>query len=221
MTRFMLYGIAALLFLGGLVAFFDKSQINAVRELVGFAPLHVSEASSLSKKETEAEMARLAAEPLPGIVDDAPSLGEAADAAVVCTAKVAKFEPRRPARAALRRYLLNLAAIGIDRKPPLVEPRLRVLRPLIGQGPMAVLDMAAKGEIGPAERDFLARYHAKYSDPEHPLYKGIELHAGTFDALEFERVTGVASGNWAAIAECTEAAILPGLVDWRRLTVEN
>lgn len=217
MNRHALYALAGLLFLGGVFATVDKSQLNAMREFVGLPPLYRSEAEDLSAAELEAEMARLAAGPVPGLIDEGPTLGEAADAVVACLVQQGAPQPRGGAGTGLRRYLLNLAALGLNPDAPLVEPRLRVLHPVLATGPLAVLEDAQRGRLMPDAVALLARYHAKYSDPDHPLYKGLALHGGTFAGLDFAALTDVLGRQWRAVAGCASDRALPPMAEWRRL----
>lgn len=217
MNRFALYAIAGLLFLGGLFALADKGQINAMRELVGLSPLHRSEAADLSAGQIEAEMARLGAMPLPGMTGEGPTLAEAADATVACAAERTSTQPRGGAGEGARRYLLNLAALGLDPEAPLVEPRLRALHPVLATGPLAVLEDARKGLLGPDTTALLARYHEKYADPGHPLYRGLALHGGTFGGLDFEALMRALGTQWPAVADCATSRALPPMAEWRRL----
>lgn len=220
MNRWMIYGFATLLFLGGLAAFMDKSQINALRGVIGLEPLHESEVADLSVRETEAWLADVGARPVPGIVDEAPPLGEAAKAAAECAAETAPRRPHGAAIEAVERYLLTLAASGIMAEPALLEPSLRDRQRVTAIGPMAVLDAARQGALTPDEAAWLARFHAAYSDPEHPLYRGLGLYDGTFDAMEFETMARNLAVDWDKVAACTEAAALPGLVEWQRVVID-
>lgn len=217
MNRYTLYAIAALLFLGGLFATVDKGQINAMREFVGLPPLHRSEAEELSAGELQAEMARLGAMPVPGLIGDGPNLDETAEAVVACLVQQGAPEPRGGAGDGMKRYLLNLAALGMDPEAPLVEPKLRPLHPVLAAGPLAVLDDAQKGRLVPDASALLARYHRTYSDPDHPLYKGLSLHGGTFAGLDFEALTSTLASRWQPVAGCAAERALPPMAEWRRL----
>lgn len=217
----MVYGIAALIFLGALVAFFDKSQVNAVRALVGLGALHESETRDLSVKQTEAEMAELAAMPLPGLIDGSITLGEAAAAVRACAAQAVQREAAGASGEAVERFLINLVAAGFDDNPVLIEPSLRELRMVIGRGPLALLDDARNHRLSVQEIALLDRYHETYSDPDHPLYRGLQLYGGTFDGLEFESMTKVLPSHWDSIGACSESKILPPLAEWQRLVVES
>lgn len=216
MNRFTLYAAAALVFLGALFATVDKGQINAMRTAVGLAPLHRSEAQELSAEALAAEMERLKALPVPGIVEG-PSQGEAAAGVVDCAAKVVGRPPQKAAAEGARRYLLALALLGLDAEAPLIEPRLRPLHPVLAIGPMAVLHEARQGRLSAGTLALLGRWHQAYSDPEHPLYKGIGLHGGTFEALDFEALTTALAERWQAVADCAEGAVLPPMAEWHRV----
>lgn len=221
MNRFVIYGIVSLLFVAGLFAWIDKGQINALRGAVGLEPLYRSEARDMSASAREAEVARLAALPVPGILDAPPTLGRASDAVIACIAGSSGRVPQRAAATAIRRYLMVLAAAGLEPAHPMVEPRLQPLYRLLGQGPMAVLETAAEGGLSARERELLARFHQVYSDPDHPLYDGLQLYGGTFDALDFEAAMETLGTAWRPVANCATARILPPLAEWKRLAVEQ
>lgn len=221
MNRYVLYGFVTLLFLGGLFAWVDKGQINALRGLVGMAPLYRSEAADMSAAERAAEIERIAATPVPGILDAPPTLGRAAGAVIACIAGQSGRTPQPPAAAAVRRYLMVLAASGLAPQHPMVEPRLRRLHGLVGQGPMAALETAGEGRLSERERDLLGAFHAAYADPDHPLYDGLKLYGGTFDALDFEAAVKTLAERWKPVAACAVERVLPPLTEWERLAVEQ
>lgn len=221
MNRFVIYGFAALLFLFGMVALFDKEQINALRQMAGFDALYDSEIEDLGADNLAAEFEWIAAAPIPGVLDEPPSLGEAADATLACLEEVGVARlPQARARRALRRYLLVLAASGLERGHPLVEPRLAGLHALTGQGPMAALESAEKDELDPEIRSLLRQFHEIYSDPDHPIYGGIGIYAGTFDGLDFQKAADALAERWPAVAACAREAALPPLTEWQRLAVD-
>lgn len=221
MNRWLIYGIVSLLFLAGLVAWFDKAQVNALRSAAGLAPLHRSEAAAMGTEQRASVLEEIAAHPVPGLVDDAPpTLGEAAEMGVVCVAELSTRPPGPAASRALRRYLLVLATTGLEPEHPVVEPRLAPLHALIGQGPMAALELARNDGLGPAGTELLAEFHRTYADPDHPLHDGLELHGGTFDALDFEAASAILLERWREVGDCVTGRLLPPLADWERLATE-
>lgn len=220
MNRFVIYGFALLLFLGGLFAWLDKGQLNALRSAVGLEPLYRSEAASMSTEERAAEIERLAAMPVPGVLDDGVTLGKAATHATACISETNGRVPQKAAALAIRRYLMVLAASGTDANHPMVEPRLRPLHALTGQGAMAVLEDAREGRLTERDLKLLAEFHAVYADPDHPLYAGLKLYGGTFDALDFEAAMETLAESWQGVADCTAERTLPPLTEWERMVVE-
>ena len=215
MNRFLIYGFVSLLFLGGLIATLDRSQINAMRELVGLSPLYLSEAPA---EDVEAAVEQVAVRRVPGVLDDPPTLGDVAGAAADCVP--AERLQSDSVEAGLRRYVLALAAIGLAPDHPLVEPRFRPLHALVGQGPMAALQAAREGRLSRRERELLAEVHAAYRNPDHPLYRGLRLHGGTFDGLNFETAADAMAERWQSVAACAEERALPPLARWEPLAVE-
>lgn len=209
MNRWLIYAIVTLLFLAALVGGFDKAQVNALRAALGFAPLYLSEGPDLGAEERALLLAEVAERPMPGLVDEVPpTLGEAAELGVACLGAMSARAPGPAAGEALRRYLLALAAAGLEEPHPLVEPRLAPLHALVGQGPLAAMELARNDATGLEEAALLAEFHRTYADADHPLYDGLRLHGGTFEAMDFEAATALLAERWREVGDCVSDRLL-------------
>ena len=215
MNRFVIYGIVSFLFVGGLAATLDPSQINALRRAVGLGLLFDSEAPAMSG-DVAAAVEEVAAEPAPGVLGDPPTLGEVATAVAACA--MSDGPQSGPAAAALRRYVLAVAAIGLAREHPLADPRYRELYPLLAKGPMAALKEATSGTLDGTRRRAFERLHAAFRDPDHPLYRGLDVHSGTLHGLSFERAADAMADDWKAVAVCARERSMSPLAEWETLT---
>lgn len=174
------------------------------------------EVRRMDPPEVEAEMARLAALPVPGVEmetpDEAPpTLGAMAEAAQACVAKSASVlrQPKMRAKTGLARYLLVFGAIGADPESPLLEPRFRPLTPLLAEGPEAVQAKLAEGKVAPDDVLLMAEFHRVYRDVDHPLYHGLQLYKQTFEALDFEALADTVAARPGPTLDCVIADTLP------------
>lgn len=217
MNRFMIYGFATIVFVGALVASLERSQINAIRQAVGLDLLFESEAPAVGRGIEEA-IEEVAAEPVPGLLDDPTTLGAVAEAVAGCVP--ARAPPSEAVLAGLRRYVLALAAIGLEPEHPLAEPRARALYPLLGQGPMAAVDAARSERLTARQQRLLADLHMAFRDPDHPLYRGLPLHSGTLQGMSFQEAADALAHQWQQVATCAEERTLSPLAQWEPLPVE-
>ncbi len=83
---------------------------------------------------------------------------------------------------------------------------------------MAALADARVGKLGNDERGAFGELHAAFRNPDHPLYRGLNLHSGTMHGLAFEKAADALAGQWQQVAACAEERAALSLVQWEPLT---
>lgn len=193
----------------------DEARVAGLRNSLGMAQPLSTDVEKLEPEAMEAEVARLAALPVPGVRraegKAPPEMGALAEAVADCVVDTGAVlrQPKQRARQALMRYLLVFGAVGADPSTPLLEPRFEALTPLLAAGPEDVAKRVAEGKLTAEDAALIADFHATYSNVAHPLYRGLQLYDQTFEALDFQTLLEAVVGQPLALLDCAGPRVLP------------